>query len=237
MKTSVNRILLTIAAMLCMAAAMAAVRTIDRPQYVWSNTNGLEVESIELSDTATTVTLLYTGNAGERFSMAPTTKLTDAGGKQYALLRACGIEPGKAVRLPESGLLRLSLAFSPVADGTREVTLCETDKPRKRGKTIAGIRLDGPLPPLALPKGVGKLPADTTSPLPEPTYKYGKATINIHLLEYQPAMDGISVRWRQRGIFMPNLSMMEPVGIDDTGSGTVSMTVAVTTPVVFRVSP
>ena len=237
MKTSVNRILLTIAAMLCMAAAMAAVRTIDRPQYVWSNTNGLEVESIELSDSAATVTLLCTGNAGERFSMAPTTKLTDAGGKQYALLRACGIKPGKAVRLPESGLLRLGLAFSPVADGTREVTLCETDKPRKRGKTIAGIRLDGPLPPLALPKGVGKLPADTTSPLPEPTYKYGKATINIHLLEYQPAMDGISVRWQQRGVFLPNVSVLEPVGIDDTGCGTVSMAVAVTTPVCFRVSP
>ena len=87
------------------------------------------------------------------------------------------------------------------------------------------------------PKGVGQLPDDTASPLPEPTYKYGVAKVNIHLQEYQPAMDGISVRWKQLGIFLPNVSVMQPVGIDSTGCCTVSLPVAATTPLVFRVSP
>lgn len=229
--------LLTLLAAIFTASAMAATRTIDRPQYVWASTEGIDVESITLSDTATTVALLYTGSPGERFSIAPTTSLTTTDGQWYALLRAYGIEPGKKVRLPESGQLRLNLVFEPVAEGTREVTLSETATPRKRGKTIAGIRLDGQLPPLALPQGVGKLPADTASPLPEPTYKYGVATVNIHLLEYQPAMDGISVKWKQLGIFLPNISVLQPVGIDSTGCSTVSLPVAATTPLVFRGSP
>lgn len=237
MKTTPIRSLLTLIAVLCAASAMAGARTIDRPQYVWNSTEGLEVESIALSDTATTVAILYTGRPKERFSIAQTTTLTATGGHTYPLLRAYGIEPGKKVRLPESGQLRLSLVFSPVAEGTREVTLCETAKPAGRGKTIAGIRLDGQLPPLALPKGVGELAADTVSPLPSPTFKYGTATVNVHLLEYQPAMDGISVRWKQLGIFLPNISVLQPVGVDSTGCCTVSLPVAATTPLVFRVSP
>ena len=237
MKTTPIRSLLTLIAVLCAASAMAGARTIDRPQYVWNSTEGLEVESITLSDTATTVAILYTGRPKERFSIAPTTALTATGGLSYPLLRAYGIEPGKKVRLPESGQLRLSLVFSPVAEGTREVTLCETATPRKRGKTIAGIRLNGQLPPLALPKGVGELAADTTSPLPAPTFKYGTATVNVHLLEYQPAMDGISVKWKQLGIFLPNVSVLQPADIDSAGCCTVSLPVAATTPLVFRVSP
>ena len=237
MKTTLIRSLLTLMAVLCAASAMAGARTIDRPQYVWNSTEGLEVENIALSDTATTVAILYTGRPKERFSIARTTTLTATGGHSYPLLRAYGIEPGKKVRLPESGQLRLSLVFSPVAEGTREVTLCETAKPAGRGKTIAGIRLDGQLPPLALPKGVGELAADTTSPLPAPTFKYGTATVNVHLLEYQPAMDDISVKWKQLGIFLPNMSVMQPVDVDSAGCCTVSLPVAATTPMVFRVSP
>lgn len=237
MKTTPIRSLLTLMAVLCAASAMAGARTIDRPQYVWNSTEGLEVESIALTDTATTVAILYTGRPKERFSIAQTTTLTATGGHTYPLLRAYGIEPGKKVRLPESGQLRLSLVFSPVAEGTREVTLCETAKPAARGKTIAGMRLDGQLPPLALPKGVGELAADTTSPLPAPTFKYGTATVNVHLLEYQPAMDGISVRWKQLGIFLPNISVLQPADVDSAGCCTVSLPVAATTPLVFRVSP
>ena len=237
MKTKPIRSLLTLMAVLCAASAMARARTIARPQYVWNSTEGLEVESITLSDTATTVAILYTGRPKERFSIAPTTALTATGGLSYPLLRAYGIEPGKKVRLPESGQLRLSLVFKPVAEGTSKVTLCETATPRKRGKTIAWIRLNGQLPPLALPKGVGELPDDTASPLPEPTYKYGVAKVNIHLQEYQPSMDGISVRWKQLGIFQPNISVLQPVGIDSTGCSTVSLPVAATTPLVFRASP
>ena len=117
------------------------------------------------------------------------------------------------------------------------MTLSETAKPAGRGKTIAGIRLDGQLPPLALPKGVGELAADTTSPLPAPTFKYGTATVNVHLLEYQPAMDGISVKWKQLGIFLPNVSVLQPADIDSAGCCTVSLPVAATTPLVFSVSP
>lgn len=237
MKTTPIRSLLTLIAVLCAASAMAGARTIDRPQYVWNSTEGLEVESIALSDTATTVAILYTGRPKERFSIAQTTAITATGGHSYPLLRAYGIEPGKKVRLSESGQLRLSLVFSPVAEGTREVTLCETAKPAGRGKTIAGIRLDGQLPPLALPKGVGELAADTTSPLPAPTFRYGTATVNVHLLEYQPAMDGISVRWKQLGIFLPNVSVLQPADVDSAGCCTISLPVAATTPLVFRVSP
>ena len=131
--------LLTLLAAIFTASAMAATRTIDRPQYVWASTEGIDVESVALSDTATTVALLYTGSPGERFSIAPTTSLTTTDGQWYALLRAYGIEPGKKVRLPQSGQLRLSLVFKPVAEGTSEVTLCETATPRKRGKTIAAV--------------------------------------------------------------------------------------------------
>lgn len=237
MKTTPIRSLLTLMAVLCAASAMAGSRTIDSPQYVWNSTEGLEVESIALSDTATTVAILYTGRPKESFSIAQTTTLTATGGHSYPLLRAYGIEPGKKMRLPESGQLRLSLVFSPVAEGTREVTLCETAKPAGRGKTIAGMRLDGQLPPLALPKGVGELAADTTSPLPAPTFKYGTATVNVHLLEYQPAMDGISVRWKQLGIFLPNISVLQPADVDSVGCCTISLPVAATTPLVFRVSP
>ena len=70
MKTMAIRCLLTLMAVLCVASAMAGTRTIDRPQYVWNSTDGLEVESIALSDTATTVAILYTGRPKERFSIA-----------------------------------------------------------------------------------------------------------------------------------------------------------------------
>ena len=132
MKTKPIRSLLTLMAVLCAASAMARARTIARPQYVWNSTEGLEVESITLSDTATTVAILYTGRPKERFSIAQTTAITATGGHSYPLLRAYGIEPGKKVRLSESGQLWLSLVFEPVAEGTREVTLSETATPRKR---------------------------------------------------------------------------------------------------------
>ena len=94
MKTTPIRSLLTLMAVLCAASAMAGARTIDRPQYVWNSTEGLEVESIALSDTATTVAILYTGRPKERFSIAQTTTLNATGGHTYPLLRAYGIEPG-----------------------------------------------------------------------------------------------------------------------------------------------
>lgn len=235
MNIRLNSIMLMLAAMLTAAATQAAQRTVDRPQYVWSSDNGMDIESITLADTATIVGIVCSGRPGDGVGIAPTAMLTDDGGNTYPLRWADGITPGKKSRMGNDGLMRFWLGFYPVAGEARSVTLAETARPGRRGKVVAGISLSGTLAPLVLPGGVSALAVDSTAELPLPTVRYGVATVRLHLLEYQDAMDGITVKWKQDGIFLPNVSTLKRIGIDSLGCCTVTMTVAATTPVLFRV--
>lgn len=169
--------------------AAATTRTVDRPLFIVSNNNSIEVSRVELSDTATVLHISASYRPKYWIRIAPTSTLTDDRGRTYALRSAVGIKPGEKFYMPESGQAEFALVFQPVADGASSVDFSENTGEDGEYK-IWGIQLrDTVLPPPSLPAWAVVHEPDTVTHLPVPELKYGMGTVCGRILDYRPGMD------------------------------------------------
>lgn len=163
--------------------ALTAGRQIDFPRIGDANGVALDVDRVELSDTATILTMHGYYRPGWWIKIAPETTLK-AGGKSYKLIDAKGMVPGKELWMPESGDSVFTMVFEPLPEGVADFDFVE-------GKgdgafCIWNVDLTGKAAiseyPEGLPKELRRVPKDV--PLPKPAYEIGKTTVKVHFLPY-----------------------------------------------------
>lgn len=184
-----KRMYLSLAALLCLCIALAAKeRVIERPPFLVSSTNSIEVSRIVLSDTATVLHIYANNRPGYWIKIASGSFLQDNNGETYPLLKGIGITPDKEFWMPQSGEAEFQLVFPPLPAHTATINFSE-GADIANGYNIWGLRLDGKeLPPLDLPKEAITHTVNPEANLPQPVLQYGTGILKGRFLDYHPGM-------------------------------------------------
>ncbi|MDE5840508.1 MAG: TlpA family protein disulfide reductase [Muribaculaceae bacterium] len=166
--------------------AYAGSRIVEYPLISYSNTGILDIERVELTDTATIVRF------DARYSPKHWIKLGKdvvlrADGKTYALRSAHDVTPGEKLWMPESGQATFTLIFEPLPLSTEKFDFSEGDS--ENDWTLADILLSyDALSPRPLPAGLPEniLKDFVDGPLPLPSLTIGESTVNVHFLGDRP---------------------------------------------------
>lgn len=166
------------------AAASLQAKTIEMPWYESINTNFLDVKAVELSDTATALTIHIRYSPGQWVRFAKQSSLW-ADGKQYPLRWARGIVPGEEFVMPESGEATVSLGFEPVPAETESITFSENVPSAWKiwGIDLTGTKADGQIP--------AGLPAELANPqgAPKTSEEIAETSLTFHFLGDPDALD------------------------------------------------
>ena len=155
--------------------------TIEAPLYEVRNTNTIEVSRIDLTDSTTVLHIEARFRPHWWIKIVSSTFLADENGNQYPIVSADGIELDKEFWMPDSGEAQFTLTFPPMPAGVNSIDFIEGYE--QGAFRIWGIRLNGKLPKISMPKPE-KLSADAT--LPEIKQEYGKALFKVKVLGYRP---------------------------------------------------
>ena len=178
-----KKVLFVLSAVLCLAACSQKPHrgTIEAPLYEVRNTNTIEVSRIDLTDSTTVLHIEARFRPHWWIKIVSSTFLADENGNQYPIVSAEGIELDKEFWMPDSGEAQFTLTFPPMPAGVNSIDFIEGYE--QGAFRIWGIRLDGKLPKISMPKPE-KLSADAT--LPEIKQEYGKALFKVKVLGYRP---------------------------------------------------
>lgn len=161
-------------------------RTIENPHIEMANSHILDIRHIELTDTATILSFEAFGGPGQRIKLNEKTFL-EVDGQRYAIRKIEGGEINKYMQLSQQGMHSFKATFEPIPMNTKQFDFIEE---AKGGCCIWGIDLTGKKEfdryPEGLPKELRGKKKDC--PMPEPIFKTGESTLNIHLLGYRPEM-------------------------------------------------
>lgn len=176
------RFVYILSAVLCIASCAQQPHrgTIETPLYEVRNTDVIEVSRIDLTDSTTVLHIEARFTPHWWIKIVSSTFIADENGTKYPVVSAEGIELDKKFYMPDSGEAQFALTFPPMPAGVNSIDLIEGDE--QGAFRIWGIRLDGKLPEIRMPKPV-KLHEDET--LPEIKREYGKATFKVKVLGYR----------------------------------------------------
>lgn len=107
------------------------------PKYKIGSAN-LELQRVELDDSATVLHFKLEGFANTEYSLLPEAHLATADGKKYRLTAVEGVETGKKSYLPAEGVARFSASFEPLPAGTESFDFVEAPED---GWRFGSIRL------------------------------------------------------------------------------------------------
>lgn len=181
--------ILILSLIFCFTMSAKKYKVIERPTTGWRNTEAVEINRIESSDTATVFFLDIFMYPGESFTFAKDTYI-QANGKKYAMKGAEGFTPGKYTAISDSGRTTVRLTFPPIDKKAKQCDLMEgTDD---RSWKVFNIDLTGKRQPEEVPAGLPddlkNIKIDHDAPLPEPVLEVGTTTVRVHLLDYRPEM-------------------------------------------------
>ena len=171
---------------LAFAACQSGPRTVENPLVETSNTMTLDIVKVELTDSATI--LQVDAYFQPRYWIRIDSKTyLQADGQKYALTSAQGITPDSLFWMPDSGEASFQLTFQPLPLGTKQFDFIESDC--EDCFKLYGIDLTGKAT-YDMPEGI---PAeaqvlDVNASMPEPIFRSGETTVDIHLLHYRPEL-------------------------------------------------
>jgi len=160
--------------------------TVERPAVMARNTTALEINKIELSDTATVLYIKAFYPAGQWIKIDPKSFLTDNQGKQDTIQSADGIELGKEFYMPASGETEFKMTFPAVTPNATSVDFSEGDY--KGAFKLWGIQLTNKPVKANLPTGFKDAAIDKNAVLPPVEFKTGKAHLEGQILNYRQGM-------------------------------------------------
>ena len=165
------------------AACTSGPRTVENPLIETANTMTLDISRVELTDTATILTVDAYFNPHMWIRIDSRTYLR-ADGRKYAMTRAEGITPDSLFWMPESGEATFRLTFQPLPLRTKSFDFIESDC--EDCFKLFGIDLTGKTEYEA-PQGIPAeaLAMDADAPLPAPIFQIGETTVDLHLLNYR----------------------------------------------------
>lgn len=151
-----------------------------------ANTNALDIAKVELTDSAT---ILHTDAyyRPHNWIRISSESYLQAGGKRYMLTGAEGITPDSLFWMPESGEASFTLCFEPLPSGTTSFDFIESDC--EDCFKLFGIDLTGKKTfdiPDDVPESLRLV--DWDAEVPEPIFKTGTTTVNVHFLHYRPEL-------------------------------------------------
>ena len=165
------------------AACTSGPRTVENPLIETANTMTLDISRVELTDTATILTVDAYFNPHMWIRIDSRTYLR-ADGRKYAMTRAEGITPDSLFWMPESGEATFRLTFQPLPLRTKSFDFIESDC--EECFKLFGIDLTGKTEYEA-PQGIPAeaLAINGNAPMPAPIFQIGETTVDLHLLNYR----------------------------------------------------
>ena len=161
--------------------AHGQTRVIEQPAFDTWNSTTLEIDRIELSDTATVFYIDAYYYPHYWIQIVKETTL-QADGKSYPIRSAEGITLSEKFWMPDSGTASFRLFFPPLPKGTRQVDFIEGNE--ERAFRIWGIRLDGTKPKVQPSQYV----FNPDLKLEEPKLERGTGTLEGELIGYRKEM-------------------------------------------------
>lgn len=161
-------------------------KAVEYPLIETANTNALDIAKVELTDSAT---ILHTDAyyRPHNWIRISSESYLQAGGKRYMLTGAEGITPDSLFWMPESGEASFTLCFEPLPSGTTSFDFIESDC--EDCFKLFGIDLTGKKTfdiPDDVPESLRLV--DWDAEVPEPIFKTGTTTVNVHFLHYRPEL-------------------------------------------------
>lgn len=161
-------------------------KTVEYPLIETANTNALDIAKVELTDSAT---ILHTDAyyRPHNWIRISSESYLQAGGKRYMLTGAEGITPDSLFWMPESGEASFTLRFEPLPSGTPSFDFIESDC--EDCFKLFGIDLTRKKTfdtPDEVPEDLRQ--ADGNTAVPDPIFKTGTTTVNVHFLHYRPEL-------------------------------------------------
>ena len=159
-------------------------KVIEYPMVGASNTTMLVFEKVELTDTATVLTVRGFYTPEHWIKVSPNIHLVTQD-KEYELIGSNGVELGKELFMPEDGDSCFMLIFESLPNECKVFDFIEAGA--EDGWRVYDIDLTGErnvANPTGLPrelKHTSKKAGDT----PEYAYTFGETTVNIHLMGYR----------------------------------------------------
>ena len=181
------------------AACAPKPKTVTFPAIEAATTTSLIIERVELTDSVTTLAIRGYHLPKYWIKVAPETRLI-ADGKEYEMVGAEGVTPGKKLYMPADGDSLFVLKFAPLPLTTKQFDFSESDD--SRDWQLFGIDLTGKLKnpyKKGLPRSVKPTSAKVAD-LQGFVYDIGETTVNIHLLGYRERL-GKSIDICLKGIF------------------------------------
>ena len=171
---------------LAFAACQSGPRTVENPLVETSNTMTLDIVKVELTDSATILQVDAYFQPRYWIRIDSKTYLL-ADGQKYALTAAQGITPDSLFWMPDSGEASFQLTFQPLPFGTKKFDFIESDC--DDCFKLYGIDLTGKAT-YDTPEGIPAeaLAMDGNASVPEPVFKSGETTVDVHLLHYRPEL-------------------------------------------------
>ncbi|MDR1879814.1 MAG: redoxin family protein [Tannerellaceae bacterium] len=202
---------LFLALFVCLTAAHAKERVVERPFYAATTTTTLEIRKIALSDTATVffIDAYYAPN--QWIKIAEESYLAADDGQEYPVRSSAGIALGKEFYMPESGTASFQLVFPPLPASVKEVGFTEGDF--EGSFQLWGIRLDGK--PVAKAAATGKKSKEAPF-LETPEIKQGNAVFSGKLLHYPAQMRAKVTAWKYDHLMNGGEEINIPVDDDGT---------------------
>lgn len=169
--------------LLLSTACVQKDRVVEYPLIESANTMTLDFSKVELTDTATILhtDAYYRPNYWIRIDSKSYLK---ANGKKYALKGTQGIEADSLFWMPDSGEASFTLLFEPMPKNTKKFDFIESDCDdcfKLFGIDLTGKKMYDE------PKGVPAdlLKVDGNTSVPEPVFRVGETTVNVHFLGYR----------------------------------------------------
>ena len=178
-----TKLFLFLAVAVLLGACTRENKVIEFPLVGASNTTNIVFEKVELTDTATMLTVRGFHQPNEWIRVPSYSHLVAQGG-EYKLLGSKDVEIDELLYMPADGDSCFTLMFEPLPKGCTSFDYIESDA--ENDWRIYDIDLTGKRDankPEELPRELLRAPK-ATDEMPQYAYEFGDVTINVHLLGY-----------------------------------------------------
>jgi len=184
---------------------------VEHPAFIARNTDALEINKVELNDTATVLYMHAYEPPKGQMQIDSLSFLTDDQGKKYTIRTIDGITLGRQYIMSDSGNVAFKMIFPPVASNAVSIDFSEGNY--NGAWNIWGIQLTNRPLKVDLPKDFKEVVVDKNAVLPPVEYKAGKAHLQGQILNFRAGMSDKMFVY----VASPFASNAFPLSIDSIG--------------------
>jgi thiol-disulfide isomerase/thioredoxin len=171
----------------CNGGKMSYPLTVEKPFVTYSATNTISIARMELTDTATVLSINATFTPHYWIRIAKECKLVTDKGVELSLVSSEGIEPDSLFWMPDSGKASFTLTFEPMPVDTKYFDFIECSG--ERCFNIYGIYFSPKKPIIKIPSEWKNIRYNDKDILPESFFSKDSAVVSGFIPDYRPMMN------------------------------------------------